>query len=98
MGPIYRSVANSAATNCTGASLAAMIAGHTDMPVGTAATSAVAANGDDSMSGTDATTGGRRISRGSARRVANNPSSATNPTAAASRANDAYEMRSERVR
>src|SRR5205809_2287248 len=44
-----------------------MMAGHTDIPVGTVATSADVATGDGSVSGNDATTGGIRTTRGTCR-------------------------------
>src|SRR5215210_843997 len=73
-----------------------MIAGHTDIPVGTVATRAGVATDEGSISGSDATTGASWISDGVPRRTTSAARYATNATPAASAQNDAYEPAIER--
>src|SRR5688572_25124123 len=72
-----------------------MIAGQTDIPVGTVATNADVATGDGSDSGVEATTGARRISRGIVRSVSV-ARYVMNITPAAAAATTTYEIRDRR--
>src|SRR5687767_1351831 len=73
-----------------------MIAGQTDMPVGTVATNPDVATGDGSDSGVEATTGARRISRGAAVRSVSVARYARNITPAAAAATTTYDIRDRR--
>ena len=70
-----------------------MMAGQTDIPVGTVATSADVATDDGSISGSDATTGAILISRGAELRTASAARYATNATLAAMASHAAFDGR-----
>src|SRR5437762_13832633 len=69
------------------------MAGHTDIHVGTVATSAGVVTGDGSYSGTLATTGAMRISVGVERRTASAARYASKTTLAANAKNAGYDGR-----